>query len=175
MSRTVGVATLLSGEEKLEVLTYWNMFEIDFNSTGVQSFDSPNFGYQGGTCEDAASLKKDLEQLWAAHPSFEVNVDGFGYFEEPSPVVYLKIEKNERLAALHKDVHQLLEQHCENLFALYAPDQWVPHITLAMGDISPEDIQIFKKEYHNHAPAFTQKVDHLALVEFKKDGRVELL
>ncbi|MFG6147714.1 hypothetical protein [Halobacillus sp. B23F22_1] len=95
MSRTVGVATLLTGKGKQEVLSYWKMFEKDFNSTAVQSFAHPNFGYQGGTCEDAVSLKKDLQQLWAAHHSFDVNVDGFGYFESPSPVIYLKIKKSD--------------------------------------------------------------------------------
>ncbi|MFG6147715.1 hypothetical protein [Halobacillus sp. B23F22_1] len=72
-------------------------------------------------------------------------------------------------------MHQLLERYCATLFDLYTPDQWVPHITLAMGDLSSEDLQLFKENNHHMKPVLTPKVDHLSLVEFKEDGSVALL
>ncbi len=39
MTVTIGIASLFTGNEREEVLRFWNIFETDYNSNGVQAFD----------------------------------------------------------------------------------------------------------------------------------------
>ncbi|WP_159462141.1 2'-5' RNA ligase family protein [Halobacillus sp. Marseille-P3879] len=175
MAKTIGLATLLSGQGKNMVYEFWNVFEKEYNSVGVQSFDYPNLGYQGGSCEDINLLKIDVEKVSENIHSFEVNIEGFGYFEEPSDVVYLKVKKNNKLTKLHSTLNNLLTRHCDTVFDLYKPNNWVPHITLAMGDISPDNLTLFRNRYQYMTPEFTQLITNISLVEFQDDGDVELI
>jgi len=57
----------------------------------------------------------------------------------------------------------------------YTPENWVSHITLAMDDLNEASFRNFQERYNDYSPSFRQTISNLALVEFKKDGRVELL
>jgi 2'-5' RNA ligase len=175
MTVTIGIAALLTGNERDEVLRFWNVFETEFNSIGVQTFDHPNLGFQGGNCSNIDTLKDELLDLCVTLSPFEVIVEGFGFFEVPSKVVYLKVLKTDELNELHKKINYSLEKCYGNLFEFYTPENWVPHITLAMDDLSETDFNNFKERYKDYLPSFKQKISNLALVEFKNNGRVELL
>ncbi|MEH7113276.1 2'-5' RNA ligase family protein [Neobacillus niacini] len=175
MTVTIGIASIMTGIERDEVLRYWNVFETEYNSIGVQSFDHPNLGFQAGRCSNIDSLKDELSNLCAALSPFEVIVEGFGFFEAPSKVVYLKVNKTDGLLELHKKINKSLAEYCKDLFEFYTPENWVPHITLAMDDLSETGFNDFKKRYKDYLPSFKQTISNLALVEFKNNGRVELL
>mgnify|MGYP003577161004 CR=1 FL=1 len=106
---------------------------------------------------------------------FEVIVEGVGFFEAPSKVVYLKVLKTDELIELHKKINNSLAKCCEHLFEFYTPENWIPHITLAMDDLSETGLNNFKERYKDYLPSFKQTISNLALVEFKNNGRVELL
>ncbi|MEI5908068.1 2'-5' RNA ligase family protein [Bacillus spongiae] len=175
MTVTIGIASILTGNERNEVLRYWDLFETKYNSIGVQSFDYPNLGFQGGNCSSIDSVKDELSNLCMELPLIEVIVEGFGFFEAPSKVVYLKVLKTDELIELHRKINDYLAKYCEDLFELYIPEYWIPHITLAMGDLSETDFNSFKESYKDYSPSFKQTISKLALVEFKNNGRVELL
>jgi 2'-5' RNA ligase len=175
MTVTVGIASLLTSEERDEVLRFWNVFEKNYNSVGVRSFDHLNLGFQGASCLSVASLKDELSKLCAKISPFEIKVDGFGFFEAQSKVVYLKVMKTKELIEIHKEINSTLAKCCENLFNFYTPENWVPHITLAMGDLSETSLENFKNRFKDYSPSFNQTISNLALVEFKDNGRVELL
>jgi hypothetical protein len=63
MTVRIGVASLLSGQERDEVFSFWDVFEKKYNSVGVQSFDHPNLGFQGGECSDVDAIKGELSNL----------------------------------------------------------------------------------------------------------------
>jgi 2'-5' RNA ligase len=172
---TIGIASLLTGDERDEVLRFWNLFETEYASIGVQSFDHPNLGFQGGSCSNIDSLKDDMSNLCDSISPFEVIVEGFGFFESPSKVVFLKVKKKDELIELHKKINNFLAKCCENLFEFYTPENWVPHITLAMDDLSETGFNNFKERHKDNLPSFKQTISNLALVEFKNNGRVELL
>jgi 2'-5' RNA ligase len=171
----IGIASLLTGVERDEVLRFWDVFEKDYNSIGVRSFDHPNLGFQGGGSSNIDILKAELVNLCNNITPFEVIVDGFGYFEAPSKVVYLQVRKTNQLIEIHKEINRFLSKNCISTFQLYTPEYWVPHITLAMDDLSETSFDTFKNKQKNYSLTFNQKISNLALVEFKDNGVVELL
>ncbi|WP_175639153.1 2'-5' RNA ligase family protein [Metabacillus schmidteae] len=175
MSMTIGIASLLTGNERDKVLHFWNVFETEYKSIGVQSFEHPNIGFQGGSCLSVDPLKEELLNLCNKLSPFEILIDGFDFFETTPKVVYLKVIKTSELIELHKKINNLLEKCCVDLFELYTPANWVPHITLAMADLSETSFNEFKKKNRDNFPSFWQTISNLALVEFKENGCVELL
>jgi len=116
MTKTIGIASIMTGNERDEVLRFWNVFETEYNSIGVQSFDHPNIGFQGGSCSDINLLKDELLNLVMSLSPFEVIVEGFGFFEVPSKVVYLNVLKTDELIDIHKKINNSLAKCCGNLF-----------------------------------------------------------
>ena len=171
----IGIATLITGSERDEVLRYWDIFEKEYNSIGVRSCDHPNLGFQGGDCSNLDFLKDELSNLCNIISPFEMIVDGFGYFEAPSKVVYLQVMKTNELIEIHKEINIILSKSCISTFQYYTPEYWVPHITLAMDDLSETSFDTFKKRHKDTSPSFNQTISNLALVEFKDNGLVELL
>lgn len=105
MAVTIGIASLLTGEGRNEVLRFWNVSETEYNSIGVQSFNHPNLGFQGGSCLNIDLPKAELSNLCDTLSPFEVLVDGFDFFEAPSKVVLLKVLKTNELIELHKKIN----------------------------------------------------------------------
>lgn len=175
MTDIVGIVAIVKDELKNEILKLWSIAEKKYNSKDVQSFDHPNLGFQGGQCENISSLKRDMLDLSSTIAPFEIVVNGFGYFEHPTNVIYLKVIKTEKLKRLHKNINDLLSEHCSNIFEFYTPENWIPHITVAMNDLTNENFKHFKENLVEQTPFFTHKVSYLQLVKFCENGRIELV
>jgi 2'-5' RNA ligase len=57
-------------------------------------------------------------------------------FTGPRPVIYIPIVKSPTLIDLHTRLWQITHTHAPTLDQLYAPAHWMPHITLAVEDIT---------------------------------------
>jgi 2'-5' RNA ligase len=175
MSVKIGITTLLDNPIKDEIYKFWNMFESQYKSTGVQSFAYPNLGFQGGLCESIEPICQAIENyMWFIEPP-EIIVNGFGYFEEPSKVVFLKVQKSEALQKVHEEINEILQRDCCELFEFYKPKLWTPHITLAMDDLQDNDFFKFREENQGIDVSFKQVISNLVLVEFTLDGKVRLI
>jgi len=175
MSKTVGVASLLTGVVKQEVLRYWELVEREYGSVGVKSFDYPNLGFQGGDCEDVKSLGNELQELILQVNSIEIQIHGFDYFTHPNNVIYLKVVPSTELQQFHKKIHNIMAKHCKTVFSYYIPETWVPHVSIAMEDLTLENLKKFQHNFSEYSPLFKQKLSTIALVEFQKSGKGDLL
>lgn len=175
MADIIGITAIVNDKLRSEILRLWNIAETKYNSKGVQSFNHPNLSFQGGLCDDIPSLMNAISNLCANLGPFQITVDGLGFFEQPSNVVYLKVIKSEELKSVHRKVNDLLNKHCSDIFEFYTPENWIPHITVAMDDLSIENLQRFKRDFVGYTPLFTQIISNLQLIQFYDNGHIELV
>ena len=162
---TVGLMTILEGPLRDEVLRLWRVFEVDYGSVGVQVFDHPNLTFVGaGTC-DLARMLPSLEELSAELPAVELKVRGIDCFHEPDRVVYLGVELSNELAKVHRAVDDLLVRRCDGLARLYRPGSWVPHITLAMGDLTQGAFDDARERLAEYDREYVVVADRISLVQ----------
>lgn len=130
-----GIATLLVEPHKSQVEALWRTLEERCGLIGVRLTPLPHFSYQVVEAYDQACLADVLQDLARASVPFTVRTSGLGIFSGASPILYLALVKDEPLMRFHR----LLWEHTLPLATTpspyYRPELWVPHITLAYGDV----------------------------------------
>ncbi len=112
----------------------------------------PHFSYHAAEDYDLARLGAALAEVATRTQPFSVMLTGLGAFEAPVPVLYLAVERTPTLLALHRDLWQTLQAAnvadvSRGISPLYAPESWVPHVTLAMLDLTLERLRAIQCEW----------------------------
>jgi 2'-5' RNA ligase len=97
-------------------------------------------------------------------PHYTVLTAGLGIFTGPLPVVYLAIVRDPILTAFHQRVWPALETASTRPSPLYTPEQWVPHITLAQWDITPDTLPALVRQLSDRALQRELVLQNLALL-----------
>ncbi len=175
MSETIGVLSILEGALLDEARRLWALFEREYQSKGVQSFDYPNVTFQGGRCHNVAQVQDALSRLSRQLRPFEVMVDGWSCFE-PSNVVFLKVVLTDDLKHINQVVNDMLQRYCDELFDNYLPRRWPPHITVAMADLTEDNLKRARRDLRDYYPRCWQLISNLHLVRLRREtGRIEIV
>jgi 2'-5' RNA ligase len=135
-----GIASLLDQPTTDHVKNLWQELESRCGLVAVQSTPFPHFSWQVTEGYNLPRLEETLRKLARQTRPFTVRTAGLGIFTGENPVVYVPIVKEESLLQFHA----LLWKQTEGIAILpapyYAPDKWVPHITLAYNDVQRDNL-----------------------------------
>jgi 2'-5' RNA ligase len=107
---------------------------------------------------------------------FEIIIDGLGYFDSHSRVVFLQVRLTDNLRRVHQAVNEMLEQCCENLFQNYLPANWIPHVTVAMKDLTDQEFNRAMHDLREYRPYYRQTLSNINLVQASGEmGRIEII
>lgn len=169
----VGVLSILESSLKDEVLKLWELFEIKYGSKGVQTFDYPNISFQGGFCDDLDVLKSSIDKAVSKLRPYDIEIDGIDSFDIPSKVIYLKVIPTDELKVVHDKVNNIVVKCCKNVFEQYSPKFWIPHISIAMGDLTDNAFYQAKRDFNDFEFRRKQKISNINVVKVCKDtGKV---
>lgn len=169
---TIGVLSVLEGAPYFEVKKLWKLMQRRYHSKGVQSFSHPNLTFQGGKTDRLPELKCEFRQLTSGVKPFKIDVSSLGDFNKKA--IYLRVKKAPDLVKVNGLVNQFLGQYCEGLFKTYYPENWVPHITLAMEDLAERDFEAVIDELSNRRIEFSQTIHNICLVKKCADGKIRI-
>jgi 2'-5' RNA ligase len=130
-----GIVSLLDGEARDRIEQLWEELRRDFGVRGIHSKRFPHFSYHVADEYDLAKLRPELEQLAGAMRQFLARASGIGIFTRKEPVIYLPVVRSNELQNIHSGVARLAEPLATGINEYYAPDIWIPHITVAEGDV----------------------------------------
>ncbi len=169
---TIGIVSNLEDEPYKLVKRYWNVFERKFNSVAIQDYSHPHVSFQAARTNNIRELKKDFEKIIAQIKPFEIEANGVRHFDEKA--VYLGVKKTAKLAKIHKLIHSFLKDNCHGLFKYYAPDIWVPHVTLAMDDLSKANFRKAWAELKDWKARFKQSIHNICMVKWYPGGKIKI-
>jgi 2'-5' RNA ligase len=176
MLKTIGVLSILEENVLDEVLRLWNLFETKYGSTGVRSFAYPNLTFQAGRCHDVEPIENALSSLSGHLRPFELIIDGLGSFETHSKVIFLKVKLTEELRHINQLVNRMLQRQCEEVFDNYLPERWVPHVTVAMGDLTDANWEQGARDLSGFHPHYRQRISNIHLVQVcDETGIIEIV
>jgi 2'-5' RNA ligase len=159
-----GIVSLLDDRHRDMVLTLWEELRGAFGLRGIYPTRFPHFSYHVAERYDAARLTPILAEFGQSHSPFHVTATGLGIFTGPQPVLYVPLVRTPELSLVHQDLWLALDGTAEGTTGLYHPRKWIPHITLAHGDISnevlPDVIRFLRERSFN----WDFKVDDVTLV-----------
>ena len=100
----------------------------------------PHVSYHIAPRYGPLALEADLRAVARETRPLEIRTTGLGIFTGPAPVLYLAVTRSPALSALHAQTWAACNAAAEGVSPLYAPEVWVPHITLAHLDVTPENL-----------------------------------
>jgi len=167
---TIGVVSILEDKPYRDVKDLWKLFEKEFDSVGVQAFNHPHITFQAGKTESIRQLKKDFQKIVPDIKPFVIEINGARHFDKK--VIYLKVEKTAELIRINTLINQFLKTHCQGLFEYFVPPNWIPHITLAMDDLTEENFKKAWSQLKDSKIKFKQKLHNICIVKWHPNGKI---
>ena len=168
----IWILSILEDQPYKDVKIFWKLFEKKYRSVGVQIFSHPHITFQGGKTYNLGQLKKDFQKTVSKIKPFEIEVSGIAHFNKK--VIYLKVEKTNNLIELNNLINQFLKEHCKSLLEYYLPKNWIPHICLAMDNLTERDFEKAWDELKDSKFRFKQKLHNICIVKRHPDGKIKI-
>ena len=166
------IVSILENKHYKDVKNIWNSFEKKYDSVGVQIFSHPHITFQGGKTGNPKQLKRDFQKIVSNIQPFEIEVSGIAHFNKKA--IYLKVKKTNSLIELNKLVNQFLKNHGKSLLEYYLPKNWIPHICLAMDDLTKRNFEKAWAELKDSKFKFKQKLHNICIVKRYPDGKIKI-
>ncbi|MGB8511166.1 MAG: 2'-5' RNA ligase family protein [Pyrinomonadaceae bacterium] len=136
-----GVVSLLDDAHYTRVEAIWDELAKRFDVRGIYVTPFPHFSYQVGEEYDVCGVERSLQDLAARTRPFRIRTAGLGIFTVASPVLYVPIVRSPALSNLHEEIWQAVAPSRPSAVTrYYNPEMWMPHITLAHGDIEQDKV-----------------------------------
>jgi 2'-5' RNA ligase len=170
----VGVVSILEKDAYKETKRMWRFFDREYDSKAVQNFPHPHLSFQGGICEDIKMVDANLKKLSVQIRPFLIKIEGINTFKNPDRVIFWEVVQTKTLSGIHKKIDALLRKYCSQTFELYSPQNWHPHVTLAHGDLTPNNFQKAKKDLENYHPRYKLKVHNICLAKWYGKDKIRI-
>ena len=135
-----GLVSLLPQPYFAQVKALWDELEQDFGLTGIRVTPYPHFSWLIAEDFDWEKLETTLQQVAAETPLFVAHTTGLALFTGERPVIYIPVVKTPQLAELHTEIWTRTAPASFGRSAYYAPEAWMPHVSLAYEDVSPDNV-----------------------------------
>lgn len=168
----IWIVSILENKPYKEVKKIWKFIEKEYSSSGVQLFKHPHMTFQGGKTKNPGQVYKDFKDVVSKIKPFWIEVCGVRHFNKEA--IWLKVEKTKNMIELSELINDFMKEHCRDLFGCYAPEKWIPHITLAMGDLTEDNFEKAWKELKKQKIGFKQKLHNICIVRQYPDGKIKI-
>ena len=134
----LAITSLLSAPHVLHINGIIKRLEEKFGLDDVQATLDPHLTYQLAGVRKLSSLKKVLADVADTTPPFPAFTTGLGVFPGAQPVIYIPVLRSDALNALHRRILAATAPLCLRTDKFSGPDCWLPHISLALHDTTPD-------------------------------------
>ena len=160
-----GVVTILEEPYHQAVKEIWQDLAQACGLKAVQAMAVPHFSWHVAQAyPDEERLNALLEQAAYQYKPFSVRTAGLGFFFHPNLVVYLPLVKTQALINLHQWLWDQIMMFSDQPNPLYAPNSWMPHITLVYEDLSGTELQCVLERLSYRRLDWEIQVSNLALI-----------
>lgn len=134
-----GLVALLDSTVSDRVLKLWEELEHRFSLRGVRAFPYPHISFNILDEYETEHVETELRRITAHIRPFDVETAGLGLFLKPEPVLYIPVVRSPALNEVHQMLWRAFPLRMDGS-SLYSPEKWVPHITLAVDDLTREQL-----------------------------------
>ncbi len=160
----LALTTLLSDPEAERINGIIKSLETKFGLDDVQATLDPHLTYQLAGVKHLAELKAALTAVAHATAPFVAHATGLGVFPGPRPVIYIPVLRSDALNDLHRRVCLATAPLCSQTDRFSTPDLWLPHISLALHDTTPELLGPVLMYLNEETYNLTFTIDNLAIL-----------
>ncbi len=170
-----GVVSVLDQQHYEIVKNLWAEMRQRFGVGDPEIEAIPHFSYHVAEIYDDDAVAGILQKVAGVERPFTITASGIGIFPAPTPIVYAPVVRTPHLTRLHAHLFAQLEAIAKDSNSHYAPDVWIPHITLGHNDITLEKLGPISQWLHQQALNWTITIDNFYLLTNDTHGHVEKL
>ncbi|ALJ00268.1 2'-5' RNA ligase family protein [Rufibacter tibetensis] len=171
----VAIVSLLDAQYSDKVNELIFSLEREFGLKGVQMTPYPHLTWLTVNDGSLHKLKATLGQAAGICCKFTIATTGLGVFPGEKPVLYIPVIRTVTVNDFHGQLHKAVGKVCQEIGPYYHPEVWMPHLSLALGDTTPEVVSkailFLNRETYN----WKTELDNITLLTkhddlFLKDG-----
>ena len=136
----IAIATLLELSANTKTAQTWQWLENECGLSGIKVAPMPHLSWQVSVDYNLDEVVKDLKLAAKSLQPFTVSGYGLGIFTREIPVLYYSLIKTEALIGVHQTLWNSVSGYAEGILEFYSPKTWIPHITLAYKDVTPDKL-----------------------------------
>lgn len=166
-----GILSLLDPASADRVNTICAELSSQFGLHGVDAFPYPHISFCIMDGYTQSTVEERLHDTVSRFKPIKVNTAGIGIFLKPNPVLYVSVVRGTALERVHRLITRSFPLRAED-GGFYAPDHWMPHVTLAMGDLTAELLPDVVRLLSNHDFHWEITLDNLTFAAETEEGFV---
>lgn len=159
------IVSALDDPHREMVDNIWGELKAVFGLQGVVGSTRPHFTYHVAAAYDADAIEGALTAIARGTPPFAIETHGLGVFRGEETVLYLHISPSPALAAVHGRISSAVAPIATEPKAVYAAETWLPHITLAAGDLTEDVLPLALQFLNRREYNWTVPVTNVCLLE----------
>lgn len=159
-----GVVSLLDPQATRLVESLWVELENEFGLISLYAPRIAHFSYQIAESYDLKRVGAALERFAQEQQPFSVKTAGLGLFTGSSPILFVPVVGNAELTRLHGALWQAIAGIGSGVSERYRPASWMPHITLAQGDLNSNNLPRIISWLVNRDFNWDMVVNNIALI-----------
>jgi 2'-5' RNA ligase len=153
----------------VEVMHLWRRLHQACGLEGIFNYPNPHFTWFSIAEVNTERCLPLMEAFAQQHVPFRIQTAGLGVFPGETPVLFLPLVKSIELADLHRSLWEQIHPLSQGMREISLPEFWVPHITLAIKDLSRENLSCAIDAVAFDTLQLFIKVDNILLVEHGAD------
>jgi 2'-5' RNA ligase len=170
-----GVVSLLDDKHYRLVEEIWAGLDAQLGPRRTRATPFPHFSYHVAERYDIELLANAVREFAQRSAPFTVTTSGLGIFAGIQPVLYVPIVRTPALSELHRALWAEVNPYGFGIVGYYAPEQWLPHITLAQQEIDAGDLPALVQQLNARDFAWEIRVDNLAIIHNTDDPHVPVM
>ena len=151
----IGVVSLLDDEHRLA----YESLDVGAHKRSAV----PHLSYHVAGSYNWNRVIGALDDLATQFQPFDIVADAVAIFESIPAIVYLTVSDPARLRGLQRAVFERIARHSHAPDEYYAPQAWVPHITIASG-IDPQEATRLAQSLRSKKIHWKIRIDNLAFM-----------
>ena len=159
-----GVVSLLDDEHYALAEHLWDEIEAGLGVHGLYNTPFPHFSYHVAEGYDVDLLESILRRCASHCTPFRVRTAGLGVFLGDYPVLYVVVVRSPALSALQQRLWRELAGASAGTVEFYHPERWMPHITLADGDVLKDHLPDIVRMLSARAFDWEIELNNLSLI-----------
>ena len=153
----------------------WAKLYEECGLNAIYTIPTPHVTWMVADDIDLVSSESILAKIAEETSNFTLHTFGLGIFSGENPVLYLPMVKTMEMIHLHCKIWDQVGSFAKEAKLYYSPTMWVPHITLALNDLTRENLACAVDAIGFEPIELFVLVDNLIVAEYEEDSVGELL
>jgi 2'-5' RNA ligase len=165
----------LDADSAVTVDMLWRRLCGACGAKAIFNIPTPHFTWFSADELEIPTVSSILAQIAEKSTVLTTYAFGLGIFSGEFPVLYLPLVKSEQMSKLHRQIWDQVYTYSQHPKKYYAAKFWLPHITLALNDLTQENLGCALNSIAFEKIELNINVDNLMIAEYQGENSGKIL